>query len=111
MPCCCEKSFDPVRRVWDPPVKPALRRPAVERHREVAERVGRVRGPVVHGRSACSLQISEYRRRRERLARRRGDHNGVQGRYWNAPMTLTLRPTDLASPVYYTTNRRKVLAV
>ena len=44
-------------RIFDPAVKPALRRAAVERHGEIAKRVCRVRGPVVHRMRAQRLQL------------------------------------------------------
>jgi hypothetical protein len=46
-----------VLRIVDAPVEPRADRLAVEREREVAERIGDVRGPVVHRARAQRLQL------------------------------------------------------
>src|SRR5262245_58063178 len=52
-----KSSRDAVLRIGNPPVKPALPRPPVERHGEISERVGRVRGPIVHRMGPQRLQL------------------------------------------------------
>ena len=51
------RSDHPLLRIFDAAVEAGLRRLAVEGEREVAERVGRVRGPVVHRLRPQRLQL------------------------------------------------------
>jgi hypothetical protein len=43
-----ERSHHTLLRIVDAAIEASVRRPAVEREREVAERIGGVRAPVVH---------------------------------------------------------------
>ena len=51
------RSDHPLLRIFDAAVEAGLRRLAVEGEREVAERVGRVQGPVVHRLGPQRLQL------------------------------------------------------
>src|SRR5262249_12925560 len=51
------RSHHPQLRILDKAMETGLRRLAVEREREVAERVGRMRGPVVHRLGPQRLQL------------------------------------------------------
>jgi hypothetical protein len=55
--CRIRESSKLLPPILDPPVKPALRRAAIERHREIAERIRRVARPVVHRMRAQSLEL------------------------------------------------------
>jgi hypothetical protein len=55
---------------------------------------------VIEAAEFLKRKSPNLRCRREGPAKRRGNHGGAQGRHWTALMTLTLRPTGLASGAY-----------